>query len=73
MRGKELQVGDTVLFQLYNSQDHRFYGEVSRGTITEINVHYPTGKIYNVMSDRFVCWKDRSMWLHRNEIKRVIK
>jgi hypothetical protein len=71
MRGKPIAIGDTVLFRLYNTPEHKFYGEVRKATVTlilEVNgekryyIDIPTTR-------QNVAYK---MWVHRNEIKGVL-
>ena len=74
MRGRPIQVGDVVLFRLYNGAEHKFYGNVRKGTITSISGTLTRGeKIYWIDTPvEYEPYNLHSMWLHRNEIKRVL-
>jgi hypothetical protein len=74
MRGKPIQVGDVVLFRLYNKPEHKFYGNVRRGTITRIEQTLTRGvKIYWIDTPvEYEPYNLHSMWIYRKEIKKVL-
>ncbi len=75
MRGKPIQAGDIVLFRLYNGAEHKFYGNIRRGTVTKIEGTLTRGvQIYWVETPReYAPYHMCDMWLYRKEIKKVIK
>jgi hypothetical protein len=69
---RKLEVGDTVICQFYNVPDKRFYGDIWKATIVEIQ----TGSPANYYPVRDFVVKDEEGKFHtvwRKEIKRRIK
>jgi hypothetical protein len=67
MRGKPIQIGDTVIFKLYNTPDKCFYGPSQKGKVVEI-LNVGDEKKYRV----FVPEHQYIIRLHRKEIKKVL-
>ena len=71
------KIGDKVQCRFFNTPDGKFYGDFMTGEILEIGDHYfryategITEKAYLV---RFKHQPHMPIWLHRKEIKRVLK
>ena len=74
MRGRPIQVGDVVLFRLYNTPEHKFYGNTRKGTVTSIGGTLKKGeKIYWIDTPlEYEPYSLYSMWIRRKEIKKVL-
>jgi len=64
-----IKVGNTVQCRFYNTPDKRFYGDTFTGKVLEIR-RTATNKPEFLISSPMLSY---AMWLHRKEIKRIIK
>jgi len=68
-----IKIGDTVLCRLYNTPERKFYGELFTGRIaatceTHNDDCSDSEKIYLIRRNNLP-----EIWLHRKEIKRIVK
>lgn len=67
MRGKPIQVGNKVLFRLYNTPEKHFYGPLQKGEVIEIlNVGEEKKYRVSIPEHQYV------IRLYRKEIKKVL-
>jgi hypothetical protein len=67
MRGKPLQIGDTIIYRVYNTPSRHFYGPFEKGIIIDIQKKNGIKRYY---TNNFT--HDYKMWLWRKEIKKVL-
>jgi hypothetical protein len=79
MRGRPLQVGDTVLFRLFNTPDKHFYGPIYEGKLVDTRyVNYSEGYFrteYKIECEKLRYWNVPSsgfIWVRRKEIIKIL-